>query len=68
MNQRPLVLLFPAAALGLAAVIYAVNRCHARTRAEISALGRELQSERVRIDDLSDYLQPLRGYALRSRS
>ena len=68
MNQRPLVVLYPVAALAIAALIYVVNRRHAevldqihssrqQTEDKFSAL---LADQRLLIDDVREYLQPLR--------
>jgi len=59
MNPRPLVLLYPATAIGLAAVIYAAIT----TRSQLAALRADLEDQRRRIHDLEEYLRPLRDFS-----
>jgi hypothetical protein len=55
MNQRSLALLYPAAALGLAALLYAAYR--------IGSLRADLEVQGRRLHDVEQYLRPLRDYA-----
>lgn len=75
MNQRPLVLLFPAAVGTVAALIYACSRRQARSQtqspnltAQVESLRRELQDQRRVVDDIDNYLRPLRQYSSQPHS
>ena len=62
MNHRPYILLYPAAVLAVAALVHAAGNRRLR-KAQISELLRQFESLNHRLEDLENYLQPLRDYA-----